>query len=139
MGSKGCKCSHLNVPGTENPRYHLLLGLGKIPFSHYWPSGVIRIGLPSMKVEKMENFQNKTVLKGCKWSSLNAPGTETLCLIYFLEWMSSLLISNFLCARVCKVSRNPVPFAAPSRGIFIVSVAVSTRIRIFNSLKQILV
>ena len=29
-----------------------------------------------MKVEKMENFQNKTVLKGCKWSSLNAPGTE---------------------------------------------------------------
>ena len=24
----------------------------------------------------MENFQNKRGLKGCKWSSLNAPGTE---------------------------------------------------------------
>ena len=26
--------------------------------------------------KKMENFQNKRGLKGCKWSSLNAPGTE---------------------------------------------------------------
>ena len=34
-------------------------------------------GLPSMKVNKLEKFQNKMGLKGCKWSSLNAPGTET--------------------------------------------------------------
>ena len=33
-------------------------------------------GLPSMKVKKMEKFQNKRGLMGCKWSSLNAPGTE---------------------------------------------------------------
>ena len=32
---------------------------------------------PSMKVKKMENFENKMSIKGCKWSSLNAPGTET--------------------------------------------------------------
>ena len=31
---------------------------------------------PSMKVKRMEIFQNKRGLKGCKWSSLNAPGTE---------------------------------------------------------------
>ena len=31
---------------------------------------------PSMKVKKMENFQNKRGLKDCKWSSLDAPGTE---------------------------------------------------------------
>ena len=30
-----------------------------------------------MKVKKLEIFQNKIGLKGCKWSSLNAPGTET--------------------------------------------------------------
>ena len=30
-----------------------------------------------MKVEKLEKFQNKMGLKGCKWSSLIAPGTET--------------------------------------------------------------
>ena len=31
-----------------------------------------------MKVEKLENLQNKIGSTGCKWSSLNAPGTETL-------------------------------------------------------------
>ena len=35
----------------------------------------------SMKVKKLEQFWNKIGLKGCKWSSLNAPGTETLSLI----------------------------------------------------------
>ena len=30
-----------------------------------------------MKVKKLENFQNKIGLKGCKWSSLKPPGTET--------------------------------------------------------------
>ena len=34
-------------------------------------------GLPSMKVKKLEKFLNKIGLKGCKWSTLNAPGTET--------------------------------------------------------------
>ena len=33
--------------------------------------------LSSMKVNKFENVQSETGLKGCKWSSLNAPGTET--------------------------------------------------------------
>ena len=109
-------------------------GVGRIPFSLYWPSGVIRISLPvwrwkswknsrtkgaqrdangpdwmpqalntlclihfwgwknslfpllalwgnknwppSMKVKKMEIFQNKRGLKGCIWPSLNVPGTE---------------------------------------------------------------
>ena len=31
---------------------------------------------PSMKMKKFENFQNKRGFMGCKWSSLNAPGTE---------------------------------------------------------------
>ena len=30
--------------------------------------------LPSMKMKKMENFQNKMGFVGCKWTSLNAPG-----------------------------------------------------------------
>ena len=29
-----------------------------------------------MKVKKMKTFLNKMGLKGCKWSSLNSPGTE---------------------------------------------------------------
>ena len=47
------------------------------PFSHYWPSGVIRIGLPSMKVKKFETFQKKRGSTCCKWPNLNAPGTQT--------------------------------------------------------------
>ena len=33
--------------------------------------------IPSIKVKEIENVQSETGLKGCKWSSLNAPGTET--------------------------------------------------------------
>ena len=32
---------------------------------------------PSMKVKKIKIFLNKMGLKGCKWSSLNAPGPQT--------------------------------------------------------------
>ena len=32
--------------------------------------------LPSMKGKELKIFQNKIGLKGCNWSSLNAPGTE---------------------------------------------------------------
>merc|ERR1712079_848077 len=32
---------------------------------------------PSIKARQIENCQNKMGLKGCKWSSLNAPSTQT--------------------------------------------------------------
>ena len=46
MGSMGCKWFSLNAPGTENPFSHSILKLDESHYSHYWPSGVIRIGLP---------------------------------------------------------------------------------------------
>ena len=46
--------------------------------------------LPSMKVKKFENVESETGLKGCKWSSLDAPGTETpLSLIHIGSWKNS--------------------------------------------------
>ena len=33
---------------------------------------------PSMKLEKLKKFQNKSGLKGCKWPRLNGHGTEIL-------------------------------------------------------------
>ena len=33
---------------------------------------------PSMKVQKIENWQNEMGLKGCKWFSLNILSTQTL-------------------------------------------------------------
>ena len=45
-GAKSCKWSSFDAPGTQNPLSHSVLKLAEVPFSHYWPSGVIRIGLP---------------------------------------------------------------------------------------------
>ena len=76
MGLKGCKWSSLNAPGTQSPLSHSVLELEISLFSvlalwgnKNWP--------PSMKVKEIENCQNKMGLKGCKWSTLNAPGTQT--------------------------------------------------------------
>ena len=76
MGLKWCKWFSLNAPGTQTPLSHSVLELDISLFSQLalwgnkkWP--------PSMKVRKRENCQNKMGLKGCKWSSLNAQGTET--------------------------------------------------------------
>ena len=75
MGLNWCKWFSLNAPGTQIPLSHSVLELDISLFSllalcgnKNWP--------PSMKVKKLENFQNKRGLMGCKWSSLNAPGTE---------------------------------------------------------------
>ena len=66
----------LNAPGTETPQSHHIESWKNSPFPllALWGN---KNGLPSMKVKELENFQNKMGLKGCKWSSLNAPGTET--------------------------------------------------------------
>ena len=55
-----------------------MLGEGKfsqLPLLALWGN---KNWLPSMKGEKLEKCQDKMGLKGYKWSSLNAPGTETL-------------------------------------------------------------
>ena len=80
--SKSERCKGLQMVQFDSP-WHLKSSVsssfkvGWIPFSHYWPSGVIRIGLPSMKVKKFETFQNKRGSTCCKWPNLNAPGTQT--------------------------------------------------------------
>ena len=51
------------------------LEIGRIPISHHLPSGGNKNWPPSMKVKKLEFYGNKSGLKGCKWPSLNAPGT----------------------------------------------------------------
>ena len=50
--------------GWKNSLFQLLALWG----NKNWP--------PSMKVKMMENLQSKSGLKGCKWPSLNAQGTE---------------------------------------------------------------
>ena len=78
-GLKGCKWSSLNAPGTETPQSHAYWERVILPTPIISPLGLWgnKNWLPSMKWEKLKIFQNKMGLKGCKWSSLNAPGTET--------------------------------------------------------------
>ena len=60
----------------SNPLHHPISCLEVFPFLH---SSVVwgnKKWLPSIKVKKLENFKTKLASLGCKWSSLNAPGTE---------------------------------------------------------------
>ena len=65
------------MPQALKPLSLIHIGKGEIlptPIIGLWGNNN---GLPSMKVKKFEIVQNKSGLKGCKWSSLKAPGTET--------------------------------------------------------------
>ena len=63
-----------------------------------------------MKVKKFENVQDKSGLKGCNWSSLNVPGTESL-MSNLMEHGTKDKESSFsgrpngrTCARACMAS-----------------------------------
>ena len=85
MGLKGCKCSSLNALGTQTPLSHSVLELHFSLFSllALWGN---KKWSPSMKVQQMENSKNKMGIKGCKWSSLDAPGTHSPLSHPILEW-----------------------------------------------------
>ena len=57
-GLMGCKWSSLNAPATENPLSLPLLGLEEFPFPIIGSLGDKNWPL-SMKVKKLENYQNK--------------------------------------------------------------------------------
>ena len=87
--------NHANFPSLI-PTLHWTLavsfsfGVGWIPFSHYLPSGVIRIGLPVWEWKSWKNMETKVAWwaeNGTVWMPL---ALETLILIQFLSWMNSL-------------------------------------------------
>ena len=75
MCLKGSKWSSMNAPGTQAPLSHSVLELNFSLFSllALWGN---KYCPPSIKMNQIENCQNK-ILKGCKRSSLNFPGTQT--------------------------------------------------------------
>ena len=141
-------------PRHRKPSVSFSFEVGTLTFSHYWPSGVIRIGLPvwrwkswksfgtkwaqwaangpvwmpqalktpcliqiwscmnppfpllalrgnknwppSMKVKKLWKFGKKSGSVGCKWSSLNTPGT-----------------GNPLSHSIWKLDESPFPIIGP--------------------------
>ena len=78
LGRSVCSMAHLIMAALW--RVGMLLGrfpfpgrlqgkaatqVGRIPLSHNWPSGVIRMG-SQYEGEKVEKFGEQTGLKGCK-------------------------------------------------------------------------
>ena len=78
--------------GTETPVSHpLLVDFLFSPCCFHYSSlwGNKKTEAPSRKVRKVEHFSNQISLTGRKWSSLNAPGSQT-------PWCHQVL-KNFLC------------------------------------------
>ena len=78
MGLKGCKGSGLNAQSTQTPWTHPFWKLDIYPFSIIGLWGNNKWAA-TINMCQMEKYQNKMDLKGCKWSSLNAQGTQTPC------------------------------------------------------------
>ena len=63
-----------------------------------------------MKVKKMEFLQDKSGLKACKWSSLNAPGTENPLSHSLLGFEKFVEYKNFL-SEVDKLQKRNLEMA----------------------------
>ena len=93
-GLKGMQMVQFECPGHSHPFCLIHLGNWEnSPFSilalwgnKNWP--------PSINMEQIENYLNKMGLMGSKWSSLNAPGTQTPLshsVLKFANWPFSII------------------------------------------------
>ena len=105
------------MPQALKPLSLIHIGKGKIsqlPLLALWGN---KNWLPSMKVKELEILQNKSGLKGCKWSSLNAKSTETP-MSYSIYFTLLALFFNFH-------HRPSAPPSAVRRSIFCSSSALA--------------
>ena len=112
----------LQIVQFECPRYSnpcLTFCFSWIPFSHFQPSlslslsGVIRIGLPSMRANNLKMFWDKFSLICWKWSNLNALGKQTL------MWHPFLVNSRFSFSVFAGEIRNGHPIGSQEIGNFL--------------------
>ena len=75
--------------GTENPA-HIFSGVGRIPFSKYSPSGVIRIGLPVWKWKSWKILETKVASGDIYGPDWKGQALKALYLIQFKSWVNSL-------------------------------------------------
>ena len=98
------------MPQALKPLSLIHIGKGKfsqLPLLALWGN---KNWLPTMKVKKLEKCQNKMGFKGCKWFSLNAPGSQTPLCHPFSEPIGDKSLSYFI--RRGRGSAKP-PFDAP--------------------------
>ena len=63
--------------------------VGWIPFSHYWLSGVIRIGLPVWRWKRSKIFRKWEVQSAANGPEWRPHALKPLCLIQFWSWRNS--------------------------------------------------
>ena len=80
-----CKWSSLNAQGTETPVSHSLMSESLFSYSAFPSLQYKELGYFGGLGKKVEIFGGKISLTVCKWSSLNAPWSETPVYNSFLE------------------------------------------------------
>ena len=88
-GLNGLQMVQFECPKHWNPPVSSNSGVGWIPLSHYWPSGVIRNGSPVWSWKRRKYFWTKWA----SWTS-NGPvwmpqALKSTCLIQFWSWVNS--------------------------------------------------
>ena len=86
----GLQMVQFKCPSHSKPSASSSFEVGWIFFSHYWPSGVIRNGLPVWKWKSLKILRTKVAqrdVNGPVWMSL---ALKPLCLIQFWSGMNSL-------------------------------------------------
>ena len=77
-------------PRHWNPSVSSNFEVGWIPFSQYWPFGVIRIGLSVWKWKSWKISTAKGVQRDANGPVWMSPALKTLCLIHFCGWENSI-------------------------------------------------
>ena len=78
------------MPQALKPSLSSNSEVGWIPFSNYWPSGVIRNGLPVWKWKSRKSLGMKGTKKSANGPVWIVLALKTRCLILFWSWENSL-------------------------------------------------
>ena len=90
MRFNGLQMVQFECPRHWDPSVSSNFEVRWIPFSHYWPSGVIEMGSPVWKW-KLWKIMGTKLAQGAENGSIVMPlALETLCLVQFWVWKNSL-------------------------------------------------
>ena len=85
---KGLQMIQFECPRHQKPSVSFSFEVGRTPFSHYWPSGVIRIGLPVWKWKSLKNFATKGAQPAANDPIWTPQAPKPLCITPFQSWQN---------------------------------------------------
>ena len=88
--TKVTQLAQFECPRHWSPSVSSISWVGRIPFSDYWPSGVIRMGSPVWKCKSWKIFRTKVTQQDANGPVWMPQALKPLCLIHFWSWVNSL-------------------------------------------------